>query len=76
MRIRERGEQNCSLLLFVQFWVRLPRDLCGEAGLSPGAIAASTLGGNGLRLPRDLCGEGGGRLQPRVGRSLELIFSS
>jgi hypothetical protein len=34
MRIRERGEQNCSPLFLEQFWLRLPRDLCGEAGVA------------------------------------------
>jgi len=49
---RSGGKQNCSPLFLEQFWLRLPRVLSGEAGLSPEAIAARTLGGNGLRRGR------------------------
>jgi hypothetical protein len=31
----KRGEQNYSPLFLEQFWLRLPRALCGEAGARP-----------------------------------------
>jgi hypothetical protein len=33
--LAKRGEQNCSPLFLEQFWLRLPRALCGEAGARP-----------------------------------------
>jgi hypothetical protein len=52
MRIREWGEVKLLAFALEQVWLRLPRALYKEAGLSPEAIAASTLGGNGLRRGR------------------------
>jgi len=50
--LAKRREQNCSPLFLEQFWLRLPRVLIGEAGLSPEAIAARTLCANGFRRGR------------------------